>query len=158
MKRTVLATALAGIFAISGTAHADSTGCGLGTMVWEGQSGIAPQVLAVTTNGTSGNQTFGITTGTLGCDSQGTVSAPVAHFMSQNLDAIARDIARGEGEALETLAVLMEIDESDRAAFYAAAHSNFDQIFPSADVTAGEAIDGLVAVLSRDAKLSQYVA
>ena len=34
-------------------------GCGLGSMVWAGQSGIVPKVLGATTNGTSGNQTFG---------------------------------------------------------------------------------------------------
>lgn len=158
MKKKLVATALAGAFAFGGMAHADGTGCGFGTMVWEGQSGIAPQVLAVTTNGTSGNQTFGITSGTLGCEQQGTVSAPVAHFMSQNLDRLARDVARGEGEALETLAVLMEIDEQDRPAFYATVHANFEEIFPSADVSAGEAAESLYAVLTEDAALSKYVA
>ena len=57
---------------VSGVAYADghtnagngdSTGCGLGTTIWAGKTGIFPQILAVTTNGTSGNQTFGITTG-----------------------------------------------------------------------------------------------
>jgi hypothetical protein len=37
-------------------------GCGVGAMIWKGQPGIAPHVLAATTNGTFGNQTFGMTT------------------------------------------------------------------------------------------------
>ena len=61
------------LFATNASAY-DSTGCGLGSMAWRGQSGIAPQILAVTTNGSFGNQTFGITFGTSGCDPNGRVS------------------------------------------------------------------------------------
>jgi len=45
-----------------------NTGCGLGSVIFKGQDALLFQILAVTTNGTSGNQTFGITTGTLNCD------------------------------------------------------------------------------------------
>ena len=45
----------------------NSVGWGLGSQIFDGQSGVAPQVLAVTTNGTLGNQTFGISSGTSGC-------------------------------------------------------------------------------------------
>lgn len=41
--------------------------CDWGTKLFEGQSGIAPQVLAVTANGTFWNQTFGISFGASGC-------------------------------------------------------------------------------------------
>ena len=50
------------------TMAAGDTGCGVGTMIFKGKSGLAPHVLAVTTNGTFGNQTFGMTSGTLGCN------------------------------------------------------------------------------------------
>ncbi len=53
-------------------------GCGLGTMVFDGQQGKVYKVLGATTNGTSGNQTFGITFGTLGCDAP----APLIHSRS----------------------------------------------------------------------------
>src|SRR3569623_1425632 len=39
----------------------NNVGCGVGTIIFDGQSGAAPQVLAATTNGILGNQTFGIT-------------------------------------------------------------------------------------------------
>ena len=42
-------------------------GCGLGSMAFEGNDGLISQVSAATTNGTSGNQTFGITSGTSNC-------------------------------------------------------------------------------------------
>ena len=42
----------------------NNVGCGWGSAVFNGQRGVAPQVLADTTNGTSGNATFGMTSGT----------------------------------------------------------------------------------------------
>jgi hypothetical protein len=42
-------------------ANADNVGgCGWGSKLFDGQKGVLPQIFAVTTNGTSGNQTFGI--------------------------------------------------------------------------------------------------
>ena len=63
-------------------------GCGLGSMVFAGQEGKVFKVLGATTNGTSGNQTFGITFGTLGCDGTGTVtsSAKLALLLCIALD------------------------------------------------------------------------
>ena len=83
---------------------ANSSGCGLGTMLFDGQAGIGPQVLAVTTNGTSGNQTFGITSGTLGCTKDGVVRPPaeVRVLLMSSLDNLAADVARGQGETLVT--------------------------------------------------------
>ena len=46
----------------------DNTGCGLGSLVIKDQSTVMLQVLAATTNGTSGSQTFGITSGTSNCN------------------------------------------------------------------------------------------
>ena len=84
-------------------------GCGLGTMVWAGQSGLAPKILAATTNGTSANQTFGITSGTLGCQADGVISsrARLSMFMGTNSERLARDMSVGQGEALNVLADLM---------------------------------------------------
>jgi hypothetical protein len=145
----------------TGTAVAeDSTGCGAGTLLFEGQSGTAPQVLAVTTNGTLGNQTFGITSGTLGCDSQGmiTASAELNRFASQNLDKLAQNMAVGEGESLDTLASMIGIADQDKAAFYAATKAHFDTIFASSNVTAQEMLAALQSVMADDAVLSRYVA
>ncbi len=146
----------------SGTAFAqqNNVGCGLGSMVFDGQSGIAPQVLAATTNGTSGNQTFGITSGTLGCTQDGTVSSTVklSMFTGSNMDKLAADMSKGQGEALETLADLMGVESADKAAFFAATHDNFDKVFTSSNVTAEEVIANLNKVLAADAELSRYAA
>lgn len=137
----------------------DSTGCGAGTLLFNGQSGLAPQVLAVTTNGTFGNQTFGISSGTLGCDTEGTIiaSARLNKFASQNLEKLAQNMAVGEGESLATLAHMIGIAEADKAAFFAATKTHFDSIFAADDVTAHDVLVALEAVMADDAALARYV-
>ena len=159
MKRKLVAIAVAGAF-WSMSASAENTGCGLGTMIWDGDQGIAPQVMAVTTNGTSGNQTFGISTGTLGCEQDGVVrsDAQLGMYTGSNLDMIARDMSRGSGESLHVLADLMGVEESDRAHFYTTLQRNYGDIFSSPDVTAGEVISAIDATLRTDERLARYSA
>ncbi|MCP1676036.1 hypothetical protein J2T57_003195 [Natronocella acetinitrilica] len=161
MKRKLIAIALAGAVApFSMNAAADSTGCGLGSMLWDGQQGIFPQVLAVTTNGTSGNQTFGITSGTLGCEQDGVIrsSAALGMYTGSNIDMIARDMSIGSGESLDVLADLMGIEADDREHFFTALQSNYGNIFPSADVTAEDVISAIDETLRRDERLVRYSA
>ncbi|AXS83218.1 DUF3015 domain-containing protein [Marinobacter sp. Arc7-DN-1] len=132
-------------------------GCGVGAMIWKGQSGIAPHVLAATTNATFGNQTFGMTTGTLGCQTNQSVQS-MAMYMDSNIDKVARDMSRGGGENLDTLAVLLGVDEADRDSFRKVLQDNFATIFPSSDTTSGEAVDAIVALLEKNESLSKYVA
>ncbi|SFR45713.1 Protein of unknown function [Marinobacter gudaonensis] len=132
-------------------------GCGVGAMIWKGQSGIAPHVLAATTNGTFGNQTFGMTTGTLGCQTNQAVQS-MAMYMDSNIDKVARDMSRGSGENLDTLAVLLGVDEADRDTFRKVLQDNFAAIFPSSETTSGEAVDAIVALLEKNDSLSKYVA
>jgi hypothetical protein len=78
MKRfNIRAIAVAAAFAaipLAAQAADDEVGtCGWGSKLFEGQSGLGPKVLAVTTNGTLGNQTFAISSGTSGCTQDGTV-------------------------------------------------------------------------------------
>lgn len=132
-------------------------GCGVGSMIWKGQSGVAPHVLAATTNGTLGNQTFGMTTGTLGCQTNQAVQS-MAMYMDSNIDKVARDMSRGTGENLDTLAVLLGVNEADRDEFRATLQNNFAAIFPNSETTSGEAVDAIVALLEQNESLSKYVA
>jgi hypothetical protein len=157
---TVLALALATPAALAQQDEtANSTGCGLGTIIFEGQKGIAPQVLAVTTNGTSGNQTFGITSGTLGCTQEGVVRPPtkVRMLLMSSLDNLAVDVARGDGETLESLARLLSVEQRDKPRFFVALQDNFVRIFPNENVTAEEVLVSMNAVLAEDAVLRRYV-
>jgi hypothetical protein len=140
---------------------ADNVGqCGWGSKVFDGQSGMVPQVLAVTTNGTFGNQTFGITSGTSGCTQDGKVSSSwkTSLFIDGNKEALARDMSVGGGETLESLAHLLGIEGQDRVAFGRIAKDNVARIFPSSNVTSQQVAMNLRDVLAGDAQLARYTA
>ncbi len=139
MNKILVASLMLGtVMMISAPAQAiDSTGCGLGSMAWRGQSGILPQVAAVTTNGIFGTQTFGITFGTSGCDPNGRVTGGtqkmVLVFLENNLEQFAMDAAAGQGETLTTLAGIMNMDAETVAA---KSYQNFAVLFPNENVDA----------------------
>ncbi len=161
MKKIILtAVAMAALPVASVLAAPNNVGCGLGSMVWEGQSGIAPQILAVTTNGTMANQLFGISSGTLGCAPNAVVSLPMPHkiaqFTGDNLEKLARDMAVGDGESLNSLASLWEVETQDKPAFFKATQTHFAQIFPNENVTSKDVLLSLNNVLAADPALKRY--
>jgi hypothetical protein len=133
-------------------------GCGWGSKLMEGNEGIAGQVLAVTTNGTSGNQTFGITSGTSGCTQSGVVKSNWAAvmFIDGNKQALARDMSMGQGETLDALAKLIGVEDQDKAVFFRVAKENFGQIFPSENVTSEQVLTSLKDVLAANSELADY--
>jgi hypothetical protein len=155
MKKIIVAT-LATLAAASSMAAQNNVGsCGWGSKVFEGQSGIAPQVLAATTNGTSGNQTFGITFGTSGCTQDGVVSShwKTAMYIDGNRVALARDAAAGQGESLNVLAEVMGVKAADRALFAATIKANFATVFGNEQIASN-----LKAVLAANDQLAAYAA
>ncbi len=134
--------------------------CGWGSKVFAGQRGVAPQVLGATTNGTSGNQTFAITSGTSGCTQDGAVSSTwkTAMFIDGNKEKLAQDMSKGSGEALQSLAQLIGVKDADKAAFFRATKENFAQIFGSDAASADQIAAGLKQVLAADSTLAQYSA
>ena len=95
MKKLIAVAALS-LLPFSNAMADQDIGCGLGSMLFAGQEGKGVKILGATTNGTSGNQTFGITFGTLGCDGTGTVtsSETIALFIDGNMEQLARDMSR----------------------------------------------------------------
>lgn len=132
--------------------------CGWGGKLFDGQRGIAPQVLGATTNGTFGNQTFGITSGTSGCTQDGVVKSnwKTAMFIDGNKSKLARDMSTGSGETLESLAKLIGIQDQHKAAFFQATKDNFSRIFASDNVTTDQVMDSLKQVLASDSELAPY--
>lgn len=158
MKKLFAVAALVAL-PFSNAVMADSDiGCGVGTMIFDGNEGKVFKVLGATTNGTSGNQTFGITFGTLGCDGTGTINSAqkLALFIDGNLDNLARDIARGEGETLATLSEVWGIQASDKAAFNQLAKENFANVFQSENVTSQEVFTNLNTLVAQDQALAAY--
>jgi hypothetical protein len=151
--------AVAGLVLGGAPARADNNvGCGVGTQLWEGKDDLVFQVLAATTNGILGNQTFGISSNTIGCKRNQVIKAEhrVNMFAGANLDRLAREMAVGEGETLASLAHLMEIQQADRAAFYGLAKDHFSELFPSEEVTAGDMLGTLRLLMQQDDRLARY--
>jgi len=144
----------------SSTAFAEAPGgpnCGWGNMLFDGTSGLGNHIFASTTNGTSGNATFGMTSGTNGCSTNGTLTYGGKEIvMSPIMDEFSEDVARGHGDALDAVAVMMGIEPQDRDAFAETMHENFAVIFPSENVTAGEALTAMHGIMQSDELLAKY--
>ncbi|MFZ2649479.1 MAG: DUF3015 family protein [Burkholderiaceae bacterium] len=134
--------------------------CGWGSKMFDGQSGVGPQVFAATTNGTSGNQVFGISSGTSGCSQDAMVRSnwKTAMFIDGNKERLARDMSRGSGESLDSLAQLIGVTEAHKAHFFRVTKDNFERIYASDMISAQDIMNGLRAVLAADQTLVGYTA
>lgn len=103
-------------------------GCGLGSMVFDENN--STQILAATTNGTFGSQTFGITFGTSNCGKAGALvmNNQINDYIAANKSVLATEIARGEGETLNGLASMLEV--KDHAAYAKTLKTNYANLFP----------------------------
>lgn len=129
----------------------DNCGCGLGRMaLGDKEATVLSQLAATFLNGICGNQTFGITSGTLDCaPPTGVVmNERVQQYVEANLDNLAVDIAQGEGAALDALADLMAVSATDRGVLYARLQKNFDSIFASSSVSSTEVVKNLEKVVN----------
>ncbi len=139
MKKVLLAsTMLLAMFFVA-DAFANNVGCGFGTEILKGKKGKVFEVLAVTTNGTSGSSTFAITTGTSGYKAGSTIGVNIVDvYVAENMDNLATDIAKGDGEYLDTLAHLMKVD--NKIEFKSKLHQNFNKIYNSKDIQSQEVV------------------
>lgn len=157
LKKILVAAA---IVAAPMSAFADQdAGCGVGTHLMAGQSGVPAKLLATYTNGILFNGTFGISSGTLGCNGRDAVSeGRKFQFLSSNFDQFSSEAAAGSGESLSTLAGIYGIDSAaDRVAFYELIKSNYTTIFDSATVSSADVIARVDSLMSADKQLAQYV-
>ncbi|MDK9692665.1 MAG: DUF3015 domain-containing protein [Sulfurimonas sp.] len=122
----------------------NQTGCGLGAMVIKDDSTAVMLALQATTNGTSANQTFGITSGTSGCKkAQFVMNERAEEFVASNMDQLAKEIAQGHGESVDTLAELLEV--SDKATFATALQANYNSIYTSQNAKMADVLDNISA-------------
>jgi hypothetical protein len=154
MKRILgltLATVCAVAFAGSALAvDRSNVGCGIGSMLFKDQDGVLSHAFAATTNGTFGNQTFGVTSGTLECarPASFTSNEKLNTFVSDNMDNLAMDISRGSGEYLTTLAVLMDTPMEARADLYRKLQANFSAIYSSEAVTSSDVLNNIERIVT----------
>ncbi len=151
MKKFIAITMLSVFMIASGYAEGileENCGCGLGTMIFEGQDGVLSQTLAVTTNGFFANNLFGITSGTVGCEApEGLVLIERLNiFVAGNMDNLAKDIAAGNGETLNTLAELMDISVAERTELFSNLRSNFTTIYGSDSVSNKNVVQSILEI------------
>ncbi|WP_300673176.1 DUF3015 family protein [Desulfoluna sp.] len=152
MKKWIVA--LGALVVFSGTSYAatvtENCGCGLGKELIGEKTGLAWNILGTSLNGTSGNQTFGISSGTLGCEKPATFASNerMDIFVADNMDNLAVDIATGNGESLDALMEIAQVSGADKASACEALQANFDTIYPATgveDLAVSQSIRGVLA-------------
>ncbi len=156
MRKVVILASAVALFTL-GIANAEAAnlnpstygtaGCGLGSLIFQDDPGLV-QVLAATTNGTFGNQTFGITTGTLNCVDKRSTSRRAALFVEANREALVKDVSRGSGETVVGLSAIMGC--SDSKAVAASLQQNFSTIFPSEPASTDHITDAILETIKSD--------
>ena len=146
MKKILLSTAATILLATSAMATVNNqTGCGLGSQLIKDDSSAVMLSLQATTNGTSGNQTFGITSGTSGCQkTKFVMNETTQRFVASNMDQLSKEIAMGHGEAVETLAELLKVE--DKSAFISSLQKNYNSIYTSSNVKMANVLDNVSAI------------
>jgi len=148
MKKVLVGLVTLGMMTVANAASYQTQGCGLGSTIWTDGSSLMHQVLGATTNGTSGNQTFGMTSGTSNCELDGAAGQAQTVFIQANRASLANDIARGNGE---TLASLMRMSGcSNIEAAGSELQKNYKSIFPSEGTPARE-INSSITGISKSA-------
>lgn len=146
MKKILLTAVVLGSFgAAAFAADYGSAGCGLGSLAFKNND--MTQVLAATTNGSFGSQTFGMTFGTSGCNNDGLVKVGMAResFIEANYKDLSRDVAKGNGEYVTSLAKLYGYTPENTWQFTQLLQKNHTVIFSANDVkTAVNTINRLV--------------
>jgi hypothetical protein len=135
--------------AIRGTGRYGTAGCGLGSLAF-GDTPGAVQIFAATTNGFLGTQTFGITTGTSNCGT-GLFADGTMKFVEANREALAKDISRGQGDAIGALAVINACEDSQKVG--TALKASFGRIFPNDQVSNQDVTKAILETLHRDASI-----
>ncbi|GGY54229.1 hypothetical protein GCM10011297_28900 [Bacterioplanes sanyensis] len=156
MKQLIAGAVFVAVAPLAMADNGGPAGCGVGTaIVFPDASAWPEHVLAATTNGSSFN-TSSMTSGLLNCKSAGGPLQMSQLFMDDNMDQLAMDAAKGEGETLAALAELMGVQAQDTAAFNRTVQANFDKMF-HAEATSGTAHQALTAAMANNAQLQKYL-
>lgn len=131
MKKFIYLAITALLFSVT-SLYANNTGCGLGSHIFrESPKTTLIESLAVTTNGLSSNQTFGITFGTLGCEKRTNfvfADKKQEMFVAANMPSLSEDISRGTGEYLTAYSQLLGCPQASLNNFSGTVKANYNKI------------------------------
>ena len=154
-KKLLLAVATVGLAAAAHAGNQNDAGCGLGSMLFKEQKPVH-QIVAATTNGSFGNQTFGITTGTLGCSSGGLIKAGMERevFVATNFRSLEKEMAAGKGQYAASLSTLMGCGNNTEQ-FLSVSKTNYENLFPSEGATPELLLENLDRQIAANPALAQ---
>ena len=124
----------------------ENVGVGVGTMIFKDSEGLMSQTAAVTTNAIFCNGLFAITSGTLDAEKPDEFWAQeqMNIFIAGNMDNVAKDIAMGNGEAVDTIAAILKVE--DKEAFKTQLQENFANIYTTNEVTHTEVVSNIMDI------------
>ncbi len=148
--------------ALAGGTPDTGPGCGLGKELWKNWPNAktkGAQILMATTNTSFGTQTFGMSTGTLGCTDDGRwwAEQKATMFAELNADALAQDMAKGNGEHLASMATLLGVPQLQHEAFFAMAQGRYATLVSTGDMSGAALVKTLNEGISTDPFLAQAV-
>jgi hypothetical protein len=158
MKPILLSLAL--IAALSSTAWADSqgAGCGPGAAALRGQKGTFSITLAMTTDALLfPTNVFAVTSGTSGCKRDSVIQREQEQefFMAANLHVLGMEMARGQGERVRALAVLMGCPVAAHESFARLTQERFGDVLAATDLPAQAVLANLKEQMGHDPVLAQ---
>lgn len=155
MKKLLLALGIVCMTTPAFGAGYGDAGCGLGSLLFGDKPGPI-QILAATTNGSTYNQAFGITSGTSNCDAAGNISAEreLGVFAQSNFTDLAKEMATGEGEYLVAFAGLLGCPVELQQQFSAMTQAQYATIFPDSEVTPDQLVSAVKTGIAGNPALS----
>lgn len=147
---------LIGLFALVSTASVyaadSSSGCGMGWEVAPKQSLVSSSTRALVN--TTFSNSIAMTLGTSGCQKHSIVKndAKGVHFAEANMNQLAIEMARGNGEFVQGFASVFGCQ--NRAAFGSMVQAKYEQVLPSEKTSGVELYNNVKAQIKNNATLS----
>lgn len=161
MKKGIIAGIMLAVVSLVPSVFAGGygpAGCGLGSIIFEDREyNKWEEVVVAFLNYMMGNQTFGISSGTLNCDADGNKKDKEMFkkaFVKRNYDSLTKEMAAGKGEHLEALATLLGC-EDNLPLFKDFIRRNYASIFETENIPPSEMLDLLETGLDNDSRLSR---
>lgn len=120
------------------TAAYGMAGCGLGSVLFGETESRGGQILAATTNGVYGNNSFAMSSGTSNCvpehsESTAQIRKNMEMFVAANKESLANDIAKSNGETITAISNIMGCKDSTYLG--AKLQARYETIFASKENT-----------------------
>ncbi len=131
-------------------------GCGLGSVLFGETESRGGQILASTTNGIYGNNTFGMSSGTSNCvpDNSATSAAMrknMEMFVAANKESLANDVAKSNGETITAISNIMGCTDSSYLG--AKLQARYETIFATKEAT--QVSESMMTTVASDRYLAE---